>query len=115
MEESRTLDTESEESIARGEHRFVILWAAGLILLYAAGGYFGVTLLLGYTAEADKAREALIEASTAVLEPALSPGAKPATVQVSINMNRFGEFALKESAWTADFDIAFRWTGDGVN
>jgi hypothetical protein len=115
MEESQTLLAPGQDSITRGEHRFVVLWTAGLLLLYAAGGYFGVSLLRGYAVETTTARDAWVKSSTAVANPALPPGSKPAGVQVSLNMNRFGEFALKESAWTADFDIAFRWTGDGVN
>jgi hypothetical protein len=29
-------------------------------------------------------------------------------------INNIGEFSLREAGWTADFDIWFRWTGDGV-
>jgi hypothetical protein len=29
-------------------------------------------------------------------------------------INRIGEFAVKESSWSADFDIWFRWSGDGI-
>jgi len=29
-------------------YRFVALWAAGILLLYAVGGYFGVRTLQGY-------------------------------------------------------------------
>jgi hypothetical protein len=120
MEQDRPIPTLGEDPITRGEYRFLSVWTAGLLFLYMAGGYFGVTLLRAYTLETTNAREAWIESPTADRNPqspnAASPsGAKPANVRVSMSMNRFGDFSLKESAWTADFDIAFTWTGDSVN
>jgi hypothetical protein len=44
----------------------------------------------------------------------MAPGAKPVDVLVGIYINSIGGFSLKESGWTADFDIWFRWTGDQV-
>jgi hypothetical protein len=44
----------------------------------------------------------------------LPPGAEPVEVRVGVYINRIGEFSLRESGWTAEFDIWFRWTGDGV-
>ena len=38
---------------------FVILWAAGILLLYAVGGYLGVRTLQGYRAETEKFRTGL--------------------------------------------------------
>jgi hypothetical protein len=35
---------------------FVILWAAGILILYAVGGYLGVRTLLTYRAETEKFR-----------------------------------------------------------
>jgi hypothetical protein len=120
MEEEPPVLTPGQEAVTPGEYRFVIFWAAGLLLLYVVGGYFGVNLLRGYTAEITKSREAWIAASTTgqnppPTDPALPSGAKPADVRVGISMNHIGEFALRESAWTADFDITFRWTGNTVN
>jgi hypothetical protein len=42
-------------------------------------------------------------------------GTRPVDVQVGLIMNHVGEFAMREAAWTADFNLFFRWTGDGVN
>jgi hypothetical protein len=47
-----------KDSISRAGYSFVALWAAGLLLLYAIGGYFGVRTLQGYRAETEKSREA---------------------------------------------------------
>jgi hypothetical protein len=39
-----------KDSISRAGYSFVALWAAGLLLLYAIGGYFGGRALQGYRA-----------------------------------------------------------------
>ena len=97
----------------------MILSAAGVLLLYAVGGYLGVRQLQGYRAETEKFREALIEAATTepnarAPETKMAPGAKPVDVLVGMYINNIGEFSLRESAWTADFDIWLRWTGGEV-
>jgi hypothetical protein len=98
---------------------FVILWAAGILLLYAVGGYLGVRTLLTYRAETEKFRQTWIGSATTepnVRAPEIKmvPGAKPVDVRVGIYINSIGEVSLKESDWTADFDIWFLWTGDEV-
>jgi hypothetical protein len=105
--------------ITRRAYFFVALWAAGILLLYAIGGYLGVRQLQGYKAETEKFRQARIEAPTT--EPGapapkhtLLAGVNPVDVHVGIYINRIGEFVLKESGWTADFDLWFRWKGDRV-
>jgi len=98
---------------------FVILWAAGILLLYAVGGYLGVRTLLTYRAETERFRQTWIGSATTepnvqAPEIKMAPGAKPVDVLVGIYINSIGELSLKESGWTADFDIWFRWTGDEV-
>jgi len=112
--------SERQNEISPRGYRFVIFWAAGLLLLYALGGYFGASLLRGYAAETARVRQANIEALTADTNSrapgaGIPSGAKPVDVQVRLSMNRIGEFAMKESAWSGDFTLSFRWTGDSVN
>src|SRR5208282_619878 len=110
---------ERSDAITRGGYLLVSLWAAGILLLYAIGGYLGVRQLQGYKAETERFRQAAVEApakepgapSPAITLPA---GARPTEVRVGIYLNRVGEFSLKDSSWTADFDIWFRWTGEGI-
>lgn len=118
MQESMNQNDLKDMITSRG-FLFVILWATGILLLYAIGGYLGVRQLQGYKAETEKFRQAWIEATTADLggkvpEMRIPPGAKPVDVLVGIYINSIGEFSLKEAGWTADFDIWFRWTGDKV-
>jgi len=109
-----------QETITRRAFFLVALWAAGILLLYAIGGYLGVQQLQGYRAETEKFRQAWIEGATTepgapAPEFTLPPGVRPVDVRVGIYINRIGEFAPKESGWTANFDIWFRWTGGQVN
>ena len=53
-----------KDMITSRGNSFVALWAAGILLLYAVGGYFGVRQLLGYKAETEKIRQARIESPT---------------------------------------------------
>ena len=102
-----------KDSISRAGYSFVALWAAGLLLLYAIGGYFGVRTLQGYRAETEKSREALIESQTiepGTKAPEIRVSKKPVEVHVGIYINRIGEFDVREGGWTANFDIWFRWT-----
>jgi hypothetical protein len=110
---------EHSDANTRGGYLFVSLWAAGIILLYAIGGYLGVRQLQGYKAETERFRQAAVGAPTiepGVPSPAttLPAGARPTEVHVGIYINRIGEFSLKESGWTADLDLWFRWTGEGL-
>ena len=102
-----------KDSIGRAGYTFVFLWAAGLLLLYAIGGYFGVRTLQGYRAETEEFREDFIESRTiepGKKAPEISVSKKPVEVRVGIYINRIGEFDAREGGWTTDFDIWFRWT-----
>jgi hypothetical protein len=100
-----------------GEHRFLIWWVAGLLIMYALGGYFGARQLRRYAAETAIMRDAWfsapsVERNTFASDHQTEASAKPVDVLVGLNMNRIGEFDLGESVWIADFDLTFRWTGD---
>jgi hypothetical protein len=103
-----------------GERRNVVLWAAALSSLYGLGGYLGVKQLRGYGAETVRSRQSTLKALLA--EPNVSLAGsevvterKPVDVQVGFTMNRIGDFALKQSTWTANFEISFRWTGSELS
>ncbi len=120
MEEERADLTESRNAITPGGYRFVIIWAACLLLLYALDASFGVVKLRGYAAETEKTRKARIASPTIELnveKPDLKipSRAKPVDVLVGGSINRIGDFALKEAAWTADFTLWFTWSSDKVN
>ena len=108
-----------KDRITRKGYWFVFLWAAGILFLYAVGGYLGVRTLENSKVEIEKFRQAWIESAKTEQEAGRSdikmpPGAKPVDVSVGIYINSIGEIQLKESGWTADFDIWFRWSGNQV-
>jgi hypothetical protein len=113
MVQKGTGQDDCKDSISRAGYSFVALWAAGLFLLYAIGGYLGVRTLQGYRAEAEKSREAFTESRTieaGTKAPEIRVSKKPVDVHVGIYVNRIGEFDIRGGGWTADFDIWFRWT-----
>jgi hypothetical protein len=110
-------------SESRGHGLAVFCAAGALLLLYALGAYLGARLLRRYAAETAGIRQARIVSVTAdrtspppVAAPSPSSGdvRKPVDVTVALEVNRIGSVALKDSSWTADFDISFRWRGDAV-
>ena len=50
IEEERSDLTESRKEITSEGYRFVMIWAACLLILYAVGATFGVARLRGYAA-----------------------------------------------------------------
>jgi hypothetical protein len=109
-----------QDKITRKWCLFVILWAAGILLFYSIVGYVGVRALEGYKSETEKIRQESIKSATTKAAGSTSatkihPGPKPLDVLVGIYINNIGEMSLKDSGWSADFDIWFRWTGDGVS
>ncbi len=120
MDEERTDLTESQNTVTPGGQRFVVIWAVCLLLMYVVGASFGVAKLRGYAAESAKTREARIASPTMELN-AKAPdlkfpsSARQVDVLVGGSINRIGEFSLRESAMTADFNLWFSWNSDAVN
>jgi hypothetical protein len=113
MTQERVGQDDCKDAISRAGYSFVAVWAAGLLLLYAIGGTFGVRTLQEYRAETERFRETFIASQT--IEPGTKApegrvSKKPAEVHVGIYVNSIGEFAVREGGWTADFDTWFRWT-----
>ena len=115
----KTPQSDAKVRITPRAYRLVALWAAGILILYTIGGYMGIRQLQRYKAETEKFRQAMIVAPTTeqgvpLSKPTLPAGSGPVDVHVGMHINSMGEFAVKESAWVADFDIWFRWSGDGI-
>lgn len=117
-EEEQPVHNEIPEPMTPGGKRFLRLWAAGVLLLYLVGGYLGVRTLRGYAAEDRRIQQARLESVTSgpkVLLPSPPPGERPVDVAAGVYLNRISELAIKESAWTADFNLWFRWSGDTLS
>ena len=108
-----------EDTITGGDLRFVRLWAVGILLLFAFGGYSGVRLLRVYKVEAERIRQSRIK--TVITAPDASSSdlrrmhhSTLKRVSVGIYVSRIGALSLNDAVWAADFDIWFRWTGDNI-
>ena len=79
-----------KDKITPRAYRLVVLWAAGILLLYAIGGYMGIRQLQYYKAETEKLRQATIgspsmEQGIPLPKPSLPAGSKP----VDVNVGRY--------------------------
>ncbi len=108
-----------KDMVSRKGLLFVALWSAGILFLYAIGGYIGVRQLQLYKTEGERIRKTGIGDTATELNSKSSlkqkAGRGPVTVTTGIYINRIKKFSLIDSSWAADFDIWFRWTGAGVN
>jgi hypothetical protein len=108
-----------EDVITPRAYRLVILWAAGLVIFYLLVGYFGARQLRGYRDQTAQLRKAWLESVTgkegAGTNIDNSQETKPGTVRVGIYVNRIGEIDLRESSWTAHFDLWFHWKDKNID
>lgn len=111
------VETVNQKAITSREYCFVVVWAVCCLFAYGVGGYLGVSHLRSNATDAARNRWSRIESwiadrgapQTSDSIPSL---AKPGDVHVGLSMTRVEEILLKESAWTADFILSFRWTGE---
>jgi hypothetical protein len=120
MAQNDLSESDPKNTITRAGYWWLAVWALGLLLLYSAGGYAGVRQLLGYKTQTERIRQTALEfpgpkpgggATGMTTEPAT----QPVDVRVGMSLDRISEAAPREAAWTADFHIWFRWTGDAVD
>ncbi len=106
------------ERITRGGYALIILWAAATLILYTAIAGLGASRLHGYRARASDRLEAIIasarEEARAEGPASGASAAPPTTVHIGAYLHHIGEISLTGSSWKADFDIWFRWRGEGV-
>jgi len=100
----------------RGQVR---LWAM-LVVLFATTGVATGWMTYGKTVDSIKRHRERMnpqvgEGGTTPPPPALAPGANPVRVQSHIYVDRIVELSVREAAWTVDFSVWFRWTGQAVD
>jgi len=96
------------------------LWGAGLVFLYVVIGFFCVRQLQEHRAQTEAARQEWRRVATSatgatVPQTGAASEGSPLNVSTGIRVRRIGGFSLKDAEWTADFDIWFRWSGEGVH
>jgi hypothetical protein len=112
--------TDLRDTITRKDYSLVIVWAIGVLILYMIGSIIGAGILRNYKVETQNSRQAWLESTTMDVEEMQSEvntisALEPTDVTVGIRINRIAALSLRESTWTADFDIWFKWAGDAVD
>lgn len=118
------LQKQKDRQISEKGSIFVAVWAAVTAFSFATTGY----LLASTTHHARTTYAASIATQIDAFARNAQPGSQtsnpnltrnnippPADVSVGIYLQGIPEVSIQNSRWTADFDIWFNWTGDGVN
>ena len=113
----RSAETTAHNPITPRQYLFVVVWAVCGLLIYGIGGYLGATFLRADAKEDARIRQSWIEswlADRGGLQPSDSIPSQttPVDVEIGLSLDRVEEIALRESAWTADFILSLRWTGE---
>lgn len=117
-EQSPTVD--ESEIVTPKERRKVWLWAAAILVLFAIGTVFTSAIVYRNKAAARQRHEDRMnsekgEGGTRPPPAALPPGANPVRVRAGMYLDRITELSVKETKWTGDFYLWFRWNGSTVN
>lgn len=111
---------DERDVITPTDRRFLWLWAALLVILFIVIGIFTVWAVYKNKAAAvkrhqDRMNPSIGEGGTKPPPATLPEGANPPRVEAGIYVDRVVELSVKETGWTADFYVWFRWKGAGVN
>lgn len=120
MNDEQSPEVDESEIVTPKERRNVWLWAAAILVLFAIGTVFTSTIVYRNRAAAGQRHEDRMnpekgEGGTRPPAAALSPGANPVRVRAGIYLDRITELSVKETKWTGDFYLWFRWNGSTVN
>ena len=114
------MSEEQADDITVRDRRNVRLWALLLIVLFVVIGFFTVWAVYKDKSESTKRHQDRMnpnvgEGGTNPPAVALPEGAAPVRMQAGIYLDRVVELSVKDSTWTADFYLWFRWKGEGVD
>lgn len=112
---------EGDQGILRAKgRRLVNLWTATTALLAVITG-IAVSLAMYRDKESsarihqERMNPAVLESGLKQDEARLPPGAHPVQVRTGIYLERIPELKIKDSTWTADCYVWFRWKGNDVH
>ena len=111
MEMSRKVD---------GDRRLVILWTVAMLALNVLATVAFSTSMHRNRAAAERRHTermapVALASGVAADDSGLPPGAQPVEMRVGIYVDRISALSLKDSAWSVDFYIWFRWHGKAID
>ena len=112
-------DVALSERITRRGRALIVIWAAGILVLYGAAALSGVLRLREYRTRAWNRVESSVGSPAREAGPGdaggAAAGAPPIEVRIGAHIHRIRELSIASASWKADFDIWFRWRGDTVD
>ena len=113
-------DQQTQKSQLRMSRGLVTIWSGGVGGLVLFTSLQIGTAMYGNRRAADVRHDERMNAEVleSGLEPKdaeLPPGAAPVEVHTGVYIDRIVELSVKETGWTVDFYVWFRWKGDAVN
>lgn len=113
-------DESKRDIITPTDKRNLRLWAIMLIALFMVMGGFAVwSIYKNKTASTKRHQDRMDprvgEGGTNPPAIALPAGANPVRVQAGIYVDRIVELSVRETGWTVDFYVWFRWQGAAID
>jgi len=117
-EDNRQVD--ERQTITPVERRRLRIWVIMLVGFFAAAAVVSTGLVYKNKTAAierhnDRMNPEIGEGGTKPPTTALPAGANPVRVGAGIYVDRIIDLSVRESSWTVDFYVWFRWKGTGVD
>ncbi|MGZ8847133.1 MAG: hypothetical protein ACXW3C_11785 [Pyrinomonadaceae bacterium] len=120
MSDERSPHVDDSERVTPAERRKVRIWAIAILTLFAIATVFLAGIgyrnrVASVQRHSDRMNPEVGEGGTKPPPLALPAGANPVQVRAGIYLDRIIDLSVKETSWTADFYLWFRWNGATVN
>ncbi|MFO0868301.1 MAG: hypothetical protein U0935_05085 [Pirellulales bacterium] len=109
----------NERAHRRSSHALIAIWSIGVGgLVLFTGMQIGTSMYRSRLAADQRHEERmnpkLLESGLEAEDAQLPPGATPIEVTTGVYIDRIVELSVKETGWTVDFYVWFRWKGEGI-
>ncbi|MFO0870468.1 MAG: hypothetical protein U0935_16190 [Pirellulales bacterium] len=104
----------AQASRERRGRQLITVWLVGLCSVTLLACLFLGGALRANRQQAERRHEermnpAVLEAGAVAADVALPPGVTPVEVRVGVYVERVVELSVRDTSWTVDFDVWFRW------
>lgn len=120
MSDEHNTPVDERDKITSADRRNIWIWAIMLVVLFSAvtaitAGAVYRNKLDAVARHSERMNPDVGEGGTKPPLTALPAGANPVRVQAGIYVDRIIDLSVRESRWTVDFYLWFRWKGSGVD